>query len=155
MAAAKTPQGLRTSGRRLWRACQEAYDFDVHEELLLLQACRTADRLDVLTAEADANPPTVVNARGDQVPHPAVTESRQQALTLARLLASLRLPAGERRHDDPSATPRRCPRPVRRPWSRVVRRRAAGIVWPPLLDVCDPADWQRADALTDDPAWRT
>jgi hypothetical protein len=29
------------------------------------------------------------------VPHPTLTESRQQSLTLARLLASLRLPSGE------------------------------------------------------------
>jgi hypothetical protein len=38
---------------------------------------------------------TVLNHKGDAVAHPALTESRQQSLTLARLLASLRLPAGE------------------------------------------------------------
>jgi hypothetical protein len=48
--------------------------------------------LDRLAEEADV---TVINARGDQVPHPTLTESRQQSLTLARLLASLRLPSGE------------------------------------------------------------
>jgi hypothetical protein len=91
----KMPSGLRVSGRRLWRDCVAEYDFEVHEQLLLLQACRTADRLDSLATEADAHPPTVVNARGEQVAHPAMVEGRQQALTLARLLASLRLPAGE------------------------------------------------------------
>jgi hypothetical protein len=32
---------------------------------------------------------TVLNHKGDAVAHPALTESRQQSLTLARLLASL------------------------------------------------------------------
>lgn len=89
------PKGLRPTGRRLWRAALADYEFDVHEELLLLQACRCVDRLDLLAAEADANAVTVVNVKGDQVPHPAITESRQQAIVLSRLIASLRLPSGE------------------------------------------------------------
>ena len=95
MRAPKTPVGLKAAGRRLWTAALADYEFDVHEELLLLQACRCADRLDRLAVEAEGNPVTVVNVKGDQVPHPALTESRQQSITLARLLAALRLPAGE------------------------------------------------------------
>ena len=95
MIAPKTPPGLNAAGRRLWRDALADYEFDTHEELLLLQACRCADRLDRLAVEAEGNPVTVVNAKGDQVPHPALTESRQQSITLARLLAALRLPAGE------------------------------------------------------------
>ena len=87
-----TPKGSGPSARRLWRSVVSAYDLDVHEELLLIEACRTADRLDRLAAEAADNPVTVVNARGDQVPHPALTEARQQGQALARLLAALRLP---------------------------------------------------------------
>ena len=86
---AAPPKGLRTSGRRLWKSVAADYELDVHEELLLLQACRCADRLDLLATEADSAL-TVVNMKGDQVTHPAITESRQQALTL-----SLRLPSGE------------------------------------------------------------
>lgn len=93
--APKCPPGLKTAGRALWRDVLASYDLDVHEELLLLQACRTADRLDRLEVEASAGPVTVTNYRGDQVPNPAITESRQQSITLARLLAALRLPAGE------------------------------------------------------------
>lgn len=89
------PNGLKASGRRLWRSVLADFDLDGHELLLLLQACRCADRLDLLADEADAHPITVVNAKGDQVAHPAITESRQQSLTLARLLASLRLPSGD------------------------------------------------------------
>ena len=91
----ETPGGLNASGQRLWRAALEDYDFDVHEELLLLQACRCADRLDLLATEAAANSVTVTNYKGDRVPHPALTESRQQSLVLSRLLASLRMPSGE------------------------------------------------------------
>lgn len=92
---ARPPKGLGASGRRLWTAALSVYDFDVHEELLLLQACRCADRLDRLAVEADSTARTVTNAKGDQLAHPAVVESRQQSLVLARLLASLRMPSGE------------------------------------------------------------
>ncbi len=95
MRAPKTPPRLNTAGRRLWRDALADYDFDTHEELLLLQACRCADRLDRLAIEAESNPVTVENHKGDLVAHPALTESRQQSITLARLLAALRLPAGE------------------------------------------------------------
>jgi hypothetical protein len=71
------------------------FDLETYEELLLLQACRCADRLDRLALEAASNDVTVVNMKGDQVSHPALVESRQQSITLSRLLASLRLPSGE------------------------------------------------------------
>jgi hypothetical protein len=67
---ARIPAGLSDSGTRLWRSVTAGYDLDVHEELLLLQACRAADRLDELATEAAANPLTVTNNRGDQSSHP-------------------------------------------------------------------------------------
>jgi hypothetical protein len=93
--ASAVPKGLAAAGRRLWRAVLDEYQLDAHEELLLLQACRTVDRLDRLEEEGRNAPVTVTNYKGDLVPHPALTESRAQALTLARLLASLRLPSGD------------------------------------------------------------
>ncbi len=95
MTTPKTPSGLGSAGRRLWRSALEDYQFDVHEELLLLQACRTADRLDRLEVEASQGTVTVTNYKGDQVAHPAMVEARQQSITLARLLAALRMPAGD------------------------------------------------------------
>jgi hypothetical protein len=92
---AVTPRELDESGVRLWESVTGEYDLDVHEELLLLQACRTADLLDRLSAEAARGPLTVVNAKGDRISNPVVTEHRQQSLVLARLLASLRMPSGE------------------------------------------------------------
>lgn len=89
------PDGLLERGRRLWSDVTEAMELETHEELLLLEACRTADRLDRLDAEAANAPLTVTNARGDQVANPLLVEARQQGIVLARLLAALRIPDAE------------------------------------------------------------
>ncbi|MEU3105585.1 hypothetical protein [Streptomyces griseoflavus] len=90
-----TPRELGESGARLWESVVEDYDLDVHEELLLLQACRSADLLDRLAERAKRGELTVTNAKGEQVTAPWITEHRQQSLVLARLLASMRMPSGE------------------------------------------------------------
>ena len=95
MAADSVPDDLADAGARLWTSVLAEYDLDVHEELLLHQAARCADHLDRLADEAAGKPVTVVNVKGDQVTHPAIVESRQQSITLSRLLASLRLPSGD------------------------------------------------------------
>lgn len=92
--AGTTPAGLAATGRRLWTSVMADYELDCHEELLLLEACRCADTLHEL-AESTAGAVLTTNVRGEAVAHPAVVEARAQQLTLARLLASLRLPAGE------------------------------------------------------------
>lgn len=95
MAGKTPPKGLEHGGKELWRSIAKEYELDVHEQALLLQASRTVDRLDAL-AEALADAPlTTTNFKGDEVTNPLLVESRQQSLTLARLLASLRLPSGE------------------------------------------------------------
>jgi hypothetical protein len=88
------PAGLAASGGRLWRSVTAEYDPEIFEELLLLQAARCADTLDRLAVEASDSPVTTFNVKGDLTAHPALVESRQQAITLSRLLASLRLPSG-------------------------------------------------------------
>jgi hypothetical protein len=92
------PVELGENGSRLWSSVLAEYALDVHEEVVLLQACRCADRLDSL-AVAAAQSPTVVTTKGDIAAHPALVESRQQSLTLARLVASLRLPSGDTEED--------------------------------------------------------
>ena len=91
----KAPPGLSTAGRNLWRSVTVDYELEVHEHLLLLQACRCADRLDEMATALRTAPLTVRNSRGDEVAHPLLIESRQQSLTLSRLIASVRLPSGE------------------------------------------------------------
>lgn len=95
MTTIKTPAGLGSSGRRLFRSVADEWELDVHEQLLLLQAARCADRLDELADAQKGQPLTTQNARGEDVTSPLIVESRQQSLALARLLASLRLPSGE------------------------------------------------------------
>lgn len=91
----KPENQLRPAGRELWDSVVGEYDLDVHERLILLEACRTVDRLHALDEELQDAPLTVFNNKGDEVPNPRLTESRQQQGNLTRLIASLRLPSGE------------------------------------------------------------
>ena len=88
------PRGTGKNGRKLWKSVTDHFDLDQHEELLLLQAVRAVDRLDAMAAALEDAPLTVRNAKGEEVAHPLLVESRQTSLMLARLLASLRLPSG-------------------------------------------------------------
>lgn len=91
--ATKTPPGLKTAGRRLWRSITDEFDLAEHERILLLTACRYADTMDRFAAEmAIGQPLTVTNARGDEVANPRIVEMRQTGQALARVLASLRIP---------------------------------------------------------------
>jgi len=87
------PATLGAAGALLWSSILDQFELEQFEQSLLLQACRCADRLDELAAAATE--PVVTNVKGDITPHPALVESRAQALVLARMLASLRLPSGE------------------------------------------------------------
>lgn len=77
--AERAPKGLQAAGRRLWRDVTARFELDAPELAVLTAACRTADLLDVLAVDLDAN----------------AVEHRQQAITLSRLVASLRLPDEE------------------------------------------------------------
>jgi hypothetical protein len=78
----------RGRGRALWREVHSAFELGAHEAALLHEACRTADQLDVLAAVLAAEGPLLPDGRV----HPALVESRQLRLALARLIASLRIP---------------------------------------------------------------
>lgn len=113
----KPPKGLGVAGRQLWRSIADDYDVEEHERLLLVEACRIADRLDRLAEESNGAPLTVTNFKGDEVANPLLVESRQQAIVFARLLASLRLPTGEEEN-----------RPQRRSGARGTYSRRLGVV---------------------------
>lgn len=95
MTASKTPRGLATEGRKLWRSILDDYDLEQHELAVLTVACRTVDRLEDAATILTGEPLTITNTKGDTIAHPLLVEQRQQAITLVRLLASLRLPTGE------------------------------------------------------------
>ncbi len=80
-----TPKGLNAGGRRLWRGvladCERLdYDLDAQQLATLEEACRLKDRCDALAPDA---------ATGDTA---ALRGEREAALSMARLLAALRLP---------------------------------------------------------------
>ncbi len=102
----RPPRGLKTPGRRLWNDVQANYSLEVHEELLLLELCRTADMLDRLAKLIAADGPDAGWA---------TIEARQQRITFARLSAAMRLPAGD--ENDTQAGARR---PQRRSGARGV-----------------------------------
>lgn len=86
---------LGEAGRRLWGDVLENWDVAEHERVVLLQACRAADRLDAMASALAEAPLVVTNTRGDAIPHPLLCESRQTAALLARLCAALGLPSGD------------------------------------------------------------
>ena len=110
--ADRAPNGLKASGRRLWKAVVGELELDEHERSLLIEACRTADALDALDAVIAADGVMV-----DGKPHPALVESRQQRVVLTRLVASLRLPEDLQRPET---------RPQRRGAARGAYLRAVG-----------------------------
>jgi hypothetical protein len=85
----KTPRGLAGPGRSLWRSIADTYELEQHELAVLEQAARVADRLAALDAVVDSEG---VMEPGRGRAHPALVESRQQRIALARLLVVLRLP---------------------------------------------------------------
>ena len=82
------PTGTGPGGRRLWRDITGRYDLSEHELALLREAARTVDQLDALAAVVRRDGVTLEDGR----PHPALVESRQMRITMARLVAAMRLP---------------------------------------------------------------
>lgn len=97
------PEDAGASGRRLWVDVLGKYELEEHELALLKEAVRSVDLLDDLAAVVAADGLMVEGPHGSKV-HPALTEARQLRITLARVLAALRLPAGD--EDDPAASRR-------------------------------------------------
>ncbi len=88
------PSGTRAAGRRLWDSVLADYDLEEHETALLVEAVRTVDLLAELDAVVRREGAIVESPQGRKA-NPAAVECRQQRIALARLLAALRLPAGE------------------------------------------------------------
>lgn len=114
------PRGTGRSGARLWRDVLGKYELEEHETALLIEACRTVDQLDGLHAILEREGLVVEGPHGSKA-HPALTAAQQLRITLARIVAALRLPAGE---EDEGAGSRR---PQRRVGVRGVYGFPAGI----------------------------
>jgi hypothetical protein len=100
------PKGTQASGRRLWRAVLDQFELDEHELALLREAVRTVDHLDAL-ADILAEQGLVIETKTGARAHPALVESRQLRIALARILAALRLPDGEAGDESQGRRPQR------------------------------------------------
>lgn len=100
------PVGSGAAGRRLWSSVVDVYELEEHERALLVEAVRTVDLLVQLDAAVRADGALVDSPQGMKA-HPAAVEARQQRIALARLVAALRLPAGEEGDTQASARPQR------------------------------------------------
>jgi hypothetical protein len=85
------PAELGPAGLALWHELADSFDFEPHNLPILGEACRIRDRLDELDTVVRADGVTVQTPQGIKA-HPALVESRQQQITMTRLVASLRLP---------------------------------------------------------------
>jgi hypothetical protein len=90
----RPPEGLRDPGSRLWVSITGAYDLDEHELALLREAVRTVDLLEDLDKRVRIDGAVIESPQGLKA-HPAAVEARQQRIALARLMAALRMPAGD------------------------------------------------------------
>ena len=89
------PEGAGPSGARLWTEVVDRYELEQHELILLREMVRCTDLLDDLAAIVEAEGVIVTDPGGKLRAHPTVVEGRQARIALARLSASLRLPAGD------------------------------------------------------------
>lgn len=71
------------------KATERGMVFDDDDRIVLEQAARVADIVAKLDAAIDADGAMLVGATGTTKTHPALTESRQQRLTLARLMVDI------------------------------------------------------------------
>lgn len=84
----RTPTGLQARGKRFWNTVLSDLEMEPHEHQLLAETCRILDRLEGLDAVVREKGLTTLDGRIA----PAVVELRLQQVTLARVVASLRLP---------------------------------------------------------------
>lgn len=83
------PVGLGSAGVQLWDALSDSFTIDGTSFVLVLNACRIADRLEAIAVELIASPLTVENAKGDVVAQPLIVEHRMQLGALRQILSSL------------------------------------------------------------------
>lgn len=107
----KTPTGLKPGGRKLWRSVTDDYELGEHELSILLEAARTVDALEALEKIVQDEGVTNVSPQGTRA-HPALVEARQQRVTLAKLIASMRIPLDDAEEEGRSPQKRSGVRPL-------------------------------------------
>lgn len=97
--ATRTPVGLGSGGRALWKKITDAHDLDVAQEVQLEEACRAKDRLDkldeVLRGETDVWMRLTHRLKTEDYElqiDDALKQANATANLMKQLLAALRLP---------------------------------------------------------------
>lgn len=88
------PVGLGVPGGRLWTSVVDEFELIEHERAVLEEACRVRDRISQLQSAVSDDGVMIPSSQGSRL-HPAIAETRQQQLALARLLATLAVPGLE------------------------------------------------------------
>jgi hypothetical protein len=91
------PVDLRADGEALWLSVVSKYRLTDTEMVTLVNACRTMDTIADLQKSLDEYGVTIMQPSGRLAANPSASEIRQQRLTAARLIASLRLPTTDAR----------------------------------------------------------
>ncbi|NKS00468.1 hypothetical protein GS528_04805 [Rhodococcus hoagii] len=93
----RCPNGLKARGKALWRDLHQTFDMsnDPHRQVLVEDACRTADLIDRLQAAVDSHDLRVKGSQGQPVAAPELAELRLHRGTLSQTLARLALPDTE------------------------------------------------------------
>jgi phage terminase small subunit len=93
MTTPKPPPGLKPRGRGLFKEITTIYRLDPGEIQLLIQACRTVDRIDAIDRTL-AEEGLIVRGNRGQLPrsHPLLQTMHEAQRTLSRLIAELALP---------------------------------------------------------------
>lgn len=87
----RTPSGLNGPGKKLWASIADDFELSDHELALLEEACFMRDSIASLRKIVKDDGMMIGSSQGSRR-HPAIAESRQQQLALARLLATLQVP---------------------------------------------------------------
>ncbi len=89
----RTPKGVGPQGKRLWAEVLGEHELTQSELAILTAACRCITVLERIADELEGSQAlTSTTSSGSVVSSPLLVEQRQQAASLTRLIASLRLP---------------------------------------------------------------
>lgn len=87
------PADLRAAGKKLWRDTLGDFDLTAPELRLLLEACRTADELEILRKAILDGDLLTVGSTGQPVVSRVYDEIRKHRDSLTKTIAALALPA--------------------------------------------------------------
>ena len=89
----RAPKGLQARGKATFKRITSIYELSPSEFVLLVELCRTLDRIDAINERIAGDGLTVTGARG-QLPraHPLLGALTQAQRTVSELLAELDLP---------------------------------------------------------------